>query len=479
MDQLGRFTHEPWDLWSKALDQKHGDKAPHVVEPQAGETYRMRYTGKHYVKLDELFGIEESERDKVWRACREPEFRTDYMDQDKVFAELLAPTYGLAIFAVDDNDLIRDCFAVYNDWLAEYCSHQPKRLLGGALIHMEDPDWAVKELARVAKKGIRCAIINADTRPEWGHYQEAKCDKFWAAAEEADMPLLMHCSTGQKPDMFHITGDERNRIESKWIDAFAEIYERCGVSQGDPVMILSETMSRQLTVQTAELALGQLGARAYHLIVPSPHHAGPMPFRNSGTIDVLRSHTKVVAALMDADMVIDVTQESILYSAETWEVLASGTRLYCMGGDHPEILERLRPAPEHETQVKLGTKMQENAGQMRVTSKAGTDLTVDLTGSETDGVWGWHDRDGQLSHWPAGLIGCFPKEMSANGTVVIDKGDVNISFKRYVESPVTLRVENDFIVAIEGEGVDTELFRSYIAGTGDEAAYAHHMLAGE
>ena len=35
-----------------------------------------------------------------------------------------------------------------------------------------------------------------------------------------------------------------------------------------------------------------------------------------------------------------------------------------------------------------------------------------------------------------------------------DAGDVNLTFKRYIERPITLRLENDFIVSIEGKGVD-------------------------
>lgn len=46
-----------------------------------------------------------------------------------------------------------------------------------------------------------------------------------------------------------------DRIEAKWIDAFCEIFERCAVKPGDTAAILSETQSRALNVQLAELAL--------------------------------------------------------------------------------------------------------------------------------------------------------------------------------------------------------------------------------
>ena len=50
--------------------------------------------------------------------------------------------------------------------------------------------------------------------------------------------------------------------------------------------------------------------------------------------------------------------------------------------------------------------------------------------------WGYTSRPGTIAHWPGGLCLCFPAAGSVNGTLVIDNGDVNLTFKRYMESPV-------------------------------------------
>ena len=47
-----------------------------------------------------------------------------------------------------------------------------------------------------------------------------------------------------------------------------------------------------------------------------------------------------------------------------------------------------------------------------------------------------------------------------NGRVVLAPGDINLTFKRHIETPVSLTIENDFITKIEGAGVDTALFES-------------------
>jgi 2,5-dihydroxypyridine 5,6-dioxygenase len=63
-----------------------------------------------------------------------------------------------------------------------------------------------------------------------------------------------------------------------------------------------------------------------------------------------------------------------------------------------------------------------------------------------------------------------------NGRLVLDRGDVNLTFKRYLQDPVALDIENDFAVSVEGlagqSSVDAELMRGYLAAWGDAAAYA-------
>jgi 2,5-dihydroxypyridine 5,6-dioxygenase len=54
----------------------------------------------------------------------------------------------------------------------------------------------------------------------------------------------------------------------------------------------------------------------------------------------------------------------------------------------------------------------------------------------------------------------------------MDRGDINLTFKRYLESPVELRFEKDYAVEIAGDGLDADLMRSYFAVWGDRNAYA-------
>jgi len=122
--------------------------------------------------------------------------------------------------------------------------------------------------------------------------------------------------------------------------------------------------------------------------------------------------------------------------------------------------------------VRAAAKMLRRAKRMRVTSAAGTDLDVDMAGASTVGVWGWTEKPGTLAHWPGGLVVSFPKSGTVNGTLVLDRGDINLTFKRYLEAPVRLQLEADYVTRIEGKGTDAEMMRTYLAAWGERDAYA-------
>src|SRR5262249_58762181 len=91
-----------------------------------------------------------------------------------------------------------------------------------------------------------------------------------------------------------------DRIEGKWIDAFCEVFARCAVNKGDSAAILSETQSRRLNVHLAELGLLRLGARPFHVVVPSPRNPHPVAVRSTGASEAIGKLAPVVTALGQA-----------------------------------------------------------------------------------------------------------------------------------------------------------------------------------
>jgi predicted TIM-barrel fold metal-dependent hydrolase len=125
------------------------------------------------------------------------EKRMEYQDAEGIEAEVLNPTWGLKVLQDRDRDLVRACAEVYNDWLADFCSYNPKRLIGTPMIPIEDVDWAVKELERVTKKGLQGAFISLEPPEGFPTYRDETYDPFWATAQELGVPVTLHVATGR------------------------------------------------------------------------------------------------------------------------------------------------------------------------------------------------------------------------------------------------------------------------------------------
>ena len=265
-------------------------------------------------------------------------------------------------------------------------------------------------------------------------------------------------------------------IEPAWLDAFESVLRRCALKPGDTVAILAESQSRPVLVELARLAAARIGAQVFTLVLPSVL-AGAQPVtRSTGASGAIRNLAPVVSALAASTLVVDCTVEGLMHAPELPAILkgANGTqpRVVYVSNEHPEALARLLPDDATEARVKDHVKRLRAAKKMRVTSAAGTDLRIVLQGAVAGGNWGYTTRPGTMTHWPGGLALCFPAAGSVNGTLVLAEGDVNLTFKRYIERPITLTVENDYVTKIEGAGVDAQLMRSYIAAWGDREAYA-------
>jgi 2,5-dihydroxypyridine 5,6-dioxygenase len=264
----------------------------------------------------------------------------------------------------------------------------------------------------------------------------------------------------------------QQRVEAKWVDCFAKAFALCGVNPGDSVCVLSETQSRPVNVRLAELALAGMGARLFHLVMASEPLRAEVPVRSTGASSAIGGLAPALQALAASSFVADLTVEGLLHAAELPQILAGGARVLMVSNEHPEILERCQPDPALEPKVKAGMRLLKNARTMRVRSAAGTDLTIRLEGARVGGGWGYTARPGSISHWPGGLCLAFPARGSVNGTLVMNEGDVNLTFKRYLEKPVALTVSDDFVTEIRGPGLDAELMRSYFAAWGEREAYA-------
>ena len=226
---------EPLDLWEKALGAKWGDKVPRVVDRYNGIPGNYYFFGYDYIDLgvvqpeDAADSTEESSAmdpelaDKVNRSNQDPALRLELMEMDGVQAEIVNSTFALLCMRIEHPQLVQDVCQVYNDWIVDYCSHDPRRLLASGMLPPDDVDWAVVELERLAKKDVRTVFIYTDVKPHMPPYRDPYYDRLWAAAADLDIPVTIHIVAGRVRDPFTIIHDhERGDVARLWLELFSD-----------------------------------------------------------------------------------------------------------------------------------------------------------------------------------------------------------------------------------------------------------------
>src|ERR1700683_3530348 len=124
---------EPADLWETRLDHKFSDRAPKVVRNERGKGYLCVAPGVRPFPVAGGFGIGKSGEElkehlqNGYEAARpsrwDPGERLKGQDIPGAHAQVIYTTLGMPLFGLDDDELRRACFGVYNEWVAEFRSH--------------------------------------------------------------------------------------------------------------------------------------------------------------------------------------------------------------------------------------------------------------------------------------------------------------------------------------------------------------------
>lgn len=179
----------------------------------------------------------------------------------------------------------------------------------------------------------------------------------------------------------------------------------------------------------------------------------------------------IVEILKDGNLVIDLSTGTVLflYSRGLAEVLQSGARVLQVKAEEDQLL-RCFPAEDVQRRTQKGAEWLERARELRVISKAGTELTMSKTGRPAITQIGISHVSGRWDSWPSGFLYCAPQEETANGTLVLDVGDILVMLGRYVQEPVRLTVKGGRITQVDG-GVDAVLLQERLGHWKDPEAY--------
>jgi 2,5-dihydroxypyridine 5,6-dioxygenase len=254
------------------------------------------------------------------------------------------------------------------------------------------------------------------------------------------------------------------------IEAWKTVLTLSRLEPGQTVTLLTGAATHPQTLACALIATQSMGAIVNRLDLP-PVNGEKALSRDALAYlgeTPLTGNRAAIAALKASDLVLDLM--TLLFSPEQHEILASGAKIL-LAVEPPEVLVRMTPTLADKERVLAATRRIANAREMRVTSKAGTDLRCPLGAFPAIAEYGFVDEPGRWDHWPSGFALTFPNDGGANGRIVIDRGDILLPQKSYCTEPIALTVEGGYARNIEG-GVDAALLHEYILSFEDPEAFA-------
>ena len=221
-------VNEPPAAWER-VQKEYGERAPKVVKDPPGVpkgtwllTEGLPPIGCSHFSIGRVVeksgGISQVDVEKHFEAIHfnerfryedypggwEPSQRLKDQDADGVEAEILFPSPARFFYALTDEPFQRAIFRSYNGWLQDFCSHNPRRLIGLPILSILDVRHTVKDIEEYAHLGFRG--VNLPTRIKNSGYYEPAYEPMWSALEETRMVVNVHTTATQGLARTHFEG---------------------------------------------------------------------------------------------------------------------------------------------------------------------------------------------------------------------------------------------------------------------------------
>lgn len=201
--------NEPPNLWLDRVASKFKDRAPRIERLEKGDAWIMEGSPAPINFGNNVNGGMPPEKRSPWirwedarQGGADPSIRMGEQDEDGVDAEVLYPTprVSMNVFTNNkDTDFHLACIRAYNDWLSDYASYNPERLVGIAMMPTVGVNSAIEELRRaMALPGLKGVLLAR--YPNGGMTPSSDDDAFWAVVNELEVPIQIHVSLAGEPD---------------------------------------------------------------------------------------------------------------------------------------------------------------------------------------------------------------------------------------------------------------------------------------
>jgi leucyl aminopeptidase (aminopeptidase T) len=177
----------------------------------------------------------------------------------------------------------------------------------------------------------------------------------------------------------------------------------------------------------------------------------------------------VSEAMKNADAVVCPTSKSLTHTAARRNACAAGSRVATMPGITMDTMVRGLSADYYaiaERTVRI-TELLDAASEARVTTAAGTDITLPIGGIDAIASTGLIHDPGSFGNLPSGESYMMPVEEESNGVFVVDGSMAGVG-DLGGKTPITIKVEKGYAVSITG-GPEADLLKSKLEPLGKKA----------
>ncbi len=186
----------------------------------------------------------------------------------------------------------------------------------------------------------------------------------------------------------------------------------------------------------------------------------------------------VAQAMAHSDVVVAPTSKSISHTAARRNACAAGARVATMPGITKDTMIRGLNADYYAIaeRTKRVTEMLTAAKVARVTSEAGTDITIPIDGINAIASTGLFFEPGAFGNLPSGEAYMMPVEGASSGIFVVDGSMAGIG-DLAGKTPITVKVENGYAVEITG-GPEADILKGKLEPLGKAAYNAAELGVG-
>jgi predicted TIM-barrel fold metal-dependent hydrolase len=224
-------VYEPTDIWERYLDREYRVVArsafwheidQHGIETTVLNGRRARSLQRSRINRQacwrpglapaDIGRLDPEERHPITAGAQDPAARLRDMDAMGVDRALLFPTLFAEHFPLIENpDAAWALARAYNDWILDFAKSDPRRLVPVAVLPLQDPSFAVRELERVARRGFRAAVVRPvffeGRAPNYPPY-----DPLWQRLADLDVAACIHPSPGSTNPEWSCSGAFVERV---------------------------------------------------------------------------------------------------------------------------------------------------------------------------------------------------------------------------------------------------------------------------